>query len=465
MTIKAIIKGGPGRGKTHEQVELGKSNPGKYLFVTFTNKGASVLRSRGIDAYTIHSKLYMSVPTKEFKEVSRPILCPKTHIPLLNADGTVRLSVTKEPVFDYVFSTLRVPPNATIVVDEASQVPAEIWHKLDEIDIPVIIYGDDKQLGPIETPELLSTEEKQYLDYFKKVPATKVLTKNYRQTEGSTIVTVAETAYKQNAYPYPFESDECHCADWQAAKININDPVIVNFLTSFDMIITYTNNAAAKINSIVRAEKYKSIFQTLSTEEQLTPRQGDKLYVNSKFSHVLTQNIISQTTAPIEMQHEYDFIKNDTTIIENDDTSVPTTYHNYSVYAVVNKNNTVDVIEKEYTYQFVGKGEILTVENVIYKCYDTNILYVDLKNEKGEVFKNVPLSLKPYLGGKYVKEVPSLSTTYAYALTGHKTQGSQWDSVMVIDQNIPKIITKNWRYTTATRAAKYLYVAKTKDFT
>ena len=48
---------------------------------------------------------------------------------------------------------------------------------------------------------------------------------------------------------------------------------------------------------------------------------------------------------------------------------------------------------------------------------------------------------------------------YAYALTVHKAQGSQWDSVVVIDEAralkyAVGIDPKRWRYTAITRAAK-----------
>src|SRR5262249_14830980 len=48
---------------------------------------------------------------------------------------------------------------------------------------------------------------------------------------------------------------------------------------------------------------------------------------------------------------------------------------------------------------------------------------------------------------------------YAYCLTVHKSQGSQWDSVVVIDEARALhyafgIDPKRWRYTAVTRAAK-----------
>lgn len=47
---------------------------------------------------------------------------------------------------------------------------------------------------------------------------------------------------------------------------------------------------------------------------------------------------------------------------------------------------------------------------------------------------------------------------YAYCITGHKSQGSEWDSVAVIEEIWDeKWQPSRWRYTTATRAAKQLF--------
>jgi exodeoxyribonuclease V len=45
---------------------------------------------------------------------------------------------------------------------------------------------------------------------------------------------------------------------------------------------------------------------------------------------------------------------------------------------------------------------------------------------------------------------------YAQAITVHKSQGSEWDNVLVIDENLGFLDMVRWRYTAATRAAKTL---------
>ena len=52
--------------------------------------------------------------------------------------------------------------------------------------------------------------------------------------------------------------------------------------------------------------------------------------------------------------------------------------------------------------------------------------------------------------------------TYAYAITTHKAQGSEWDKVLVIEEGFPfdREEHKHWLYTAATRAAKKLVILR-----
>ena len=47
---------------------------------------------------------------------------------------------------------------------------------------------------------------------------------------------------------------------------------------------------------------------------------------------------------------------------------------------------------------------------------------------------------------------------YGYAITGHKSQGSQWNRVLVVDSMPPGFDAPRWRYTASTRAAEHLSV-------
>ena len=55
----------------------------------------------------------------------------------------------------------------------------------------------------------------------------------------------------------------------------------------------------------------------------------------------------------------------------------------------------------------------------------------------------------------------ALVMTYGYAMTVHKSQGSQWDSVVVLDDWTGSNY-KEWLYTGLTRAAKRVTLVRAK---
>lgn len=84
--------------------------------------------------------------------------------------------------------------------------------------------------------------------------------------------------------------------------------------------------------------------------------------------------------------------------------------------------------------------------------------------------------LETYSEKNFDDEVIRLEATFAYCLTAHKAQGSEWESVVVFDQRSlvrkvqasnalagmsPDEYARRWIYTCITRAKKNLYVAPT----
>ena len=59
-------------------------------------------------------------------------------------------------------------------------------------------------------------------------------------------------------------------------------------------------------------------------------------------------------------------------------------------------------------------------------------------------------------------ELEPKELTYAYAITGHKSQGSEWEKVLVLEENFPfsREEHKRWLYTACTRASSRLVLIK-----
>lgn len=120
----------------------------------------------------------------------------------------------------------------------------------------------------------------------------------------------------------------------------------------------------------------------------------------------------------------------------------------------------------------VFNGMIMFVDEIHsgrHSTFRTSYWDVKLHDELGRTF-NLPIWQDPFvepmferLRGKTpviprVNKVPLVYATYGYVITTHKSQGSEWDHVMVFDEWMPPKVwdMKRWRYTAITRAAKKL---------
>jgi exodeoxyribonuclease-5 len=86
-------------------------------------------------------------------------------------------------------------------------------------------------------------------------------------------------------------------------------------------------------------------------------------------------------------------------------------------------------------------------------------VYVNMSDDVDE-YNEIPMSLE-YFGKDFKRESgarrrTSIPFDYAYALTCHKSQGSEFDRVLVFDEPLYGTEWNRWAYTAATRAAKEL---------
>lgn len=106
-------------------------------------------------------------------------------------------------------------------------------------------------------------------------------------------------------------------------------------------------------------------------------------------------------------------------------------------------------------------GMILTVESVDLNEFAEEPFFVcTLVDDLEQRYTNVPVS-KEWFGKNYVATEHKdrrkvFAFDYAYAITGHKSQGSEWESVGVYRQAVRQWDMARWDYTAITRASKHL---------
>lgn len=107
----------------------------------------------------------------------------------------------------------------------------------------------------------------------------------------------------------------------------------------------------------------------------------------------------------------------------------------------------------------VFNGMIIFVSEIIDELKTHYV--INAVDEVGKEYKKLPIWKDPFImeidkDTRIPREF--VYCDYGYAITCHKSQGSEWDSVLVYDEPMPSHIWSmpRWRYTAITRAAKQL---------
>lgn len=161
-----VLAGLAGTGKTTVMRHLGRElilRAVAAVFLAPTNKAAAVLRSKGVEARTIHSTFY------------RPV----------EQDGA-----DAPPVFEFFPDVVRSLD--LVVIDEASMVDSDIMDDLRSTGVPILLVGDHGQLPPVKgDPKLMRNP-------------TVVLSQIHRQGDGNPIIDFAHHV-REGHSPFDYE--------------------------------------------------------------------------------------------------------------------------------------------------------------------------------------------------------------------------------------------------------------------
>ena len=106
--------------------------------------------------------------------------------------------------------------------------------------------------------------------------------------------------------------------------------------------------------------------------------------------------------------------------------------------------------------------DTLTSETPSLTYTESNSLYQEVMKD----YENERSKYKKFLAVKNNKYFNALQVKFSYAITCHKSQGGQWDTVFVEQPYLPDGIDKEylrWLYTAITRAQNKLYLIGFRD--
>ena len=289
-----------------------------------------------------------------------------------------------------------------IVVDEVSMAPKSLMELLFKHQVYVICLGDPFQLPPIDKDEdnHLLDDPHIFLDEIM------------RQEEDSEIIQLTMKIRNQEPIDY-FNGNE--------VKIIPYSDLNTGVLQWGDQILTATNAKRQAINNQMRA------LQGRTGE----PVDGDKIICLRNYwdDSSLNGDALINGTIGI-LQNSFQTWREIPRFVQSD-------IRKFDVLVgdlVVPETNDV------YQMTEMDRQMIITGE----KCCDWRLSY-----KLGK--------LRP----KYGEIVPK-EFTYAYAITTHKSQGSEWPKVVVLEEKFPFDKTEHarWLYTACTRSSEKLVLVR-----
>lgn len=285
-----------------------------------------------------------------------------------------------------------------LVIDEASMLGEDEVNDVRRFNVPVLLVGDHGQLPPVKSP----------MNQWIASPAT-TLTENHRQGEASGIVGAALSVRQRGRLGLPYGT----YGDGSMIVVFKDDPGASNFVNptwwkSKKMepppFICYLNKTRGSLNRLFHGEG--------------PVRAGDKI---TALERCLAVEVVNMNDGHAELGDRQINVHN------GDTGTVVRVLDGY-------RPGCVDVAVR---LDDRDGDEIVLFTNVLEKQFgmDTKISW----------------NQRP--GGVTLLD-------YAYAFTCHKAQGSEWDGVIVIDEN-PRDYHR-WMYTALTRAKNRLVVVRTR---
>ena len=427
-----LLKGYAGTGKTSIVGTLVKNcwkiNKNLVLLAP-TGRAAKVISNySNKEAFTIHKKIYY----------------PKS-----KKGGGISFSLQKNKHKNTIFivDESSMIPNTSpdsILFDKGSLLSDLIQYVYSGHQCKLILIGDTAQLPPIKLDISPALDKSTLENYFNKKVVTIELDEVVRQEKGSGILwnaSIIRQSLEDEFYDtFKFEKenfpDIIRPYDGQELMSALED----SYLNSGDeesVFIVRSNKRAFLYNQNIRS-------RILYKEEELSV--GDHLMV------------VKNNYFWLETTSEAGFIAN------GDIIEILEIYSIKELYGF--KFATVNVKMIDYprmaAFETVLILDTLSSEIASLSFEDSNKLYQEvLKDYEHETSK-----YKKFLSVKKNIYFNALQVKFSYAITCHKSQGGQWDTVFVEQPYLPNGIDKDylrWLYTAITRAKKKLYLIGFKD--
>ena len=295
-------------------------------------------------------------------------------------------------------------PYKLIVVDEVSMLPKEMWELLLSHRIYVIALGDPGQLPPLADDNGVLQKPHVFLDEIM------------RQAQESEIIRVSMDI-RAGKKLQKFSGKEVQIID--------KSDLVSGMLKWADQIIVAKNTTRHYYNDLMRNYIYG--------EHPKSPLEGDKV--------ICLQNDWDMITpaGDVLVNGLTGYLSN---ISSEENQNVPRRIRE-QIPMLMHADFIPDHYDEDSEAVLYGDG-VFDQINMDYKIFTEWQPTVNTEN-----FKKIPRNLKPH------------QFDYGYAITAWKAQGSEWDKVLVFEENFPRGEDhKKFLYTCVTRAKEKLVIVR-----
>ncbi|MEC3965789.1 ATP-dependent DNA helicase [Flagellimonas halotolerans] len=427
-----LLKGFAGTGKTTLVATLVSSLwkvKMSSILMAPTGRAAKVMSVySGNKAFTIHKKIYF--PKKQSGGGIQFVLAPNKH------------------------------RNTVFIVDEASMIPDtpadsklfENGSLLDDLmyyvhsghNCKLILIGDTAQLPPVKlelSPAL--DENRLSLNYDKEVECLE-LDEVMRQSDDSGILYNATNLREQLQSDF-FEDFKFDLAHYKDIVRLIDGNEIQEAIDS-----SYGENGKEQTAIIVRSNKRANLYNQ-NIRERI-------LFLDNEISVGDYMMVVKNNYFWLKPNSEAGFIANGD-IIEVLELFAIKELYGFKFAEV--KVKMVDYPNQK-PFETVLLLDTITAVTPSLSYEDGNKLYQEVMKD----YAHEKSKYRKFLGVKNNRFFNALQVKFSYAITCHKSQGGQWDTVFVEQPYLPNGVDKDylrWLYTAVTRAQRQLYLIGFKD--
>ena len=398
-----------GTGKTTLAIHLSSNVDGEVLHGAFTGKAALVMRKKGMsNATTIHRMIYVIEPfdTKAYNEAKKEREEALASKDLQRAASLLKdMKVIAQPKF-VLNEEGPIGKASLIVLDECSMISDEMYDDLVSFNKPILVLGDPGQLPPINGEGKLTRETPNY-----------ILTQVHRQALESPIIRWAMAVRTGAQIPFGEVMGpaglcrKIHEEDWSR-----------NAALETDQILVGLNRTRTSINRRMRkARGFEGTY----------PLEGERVIC-------LRNATIKQSSAIYEGLNMPDPLED----ADAEEEAIPKQVFN-GMMATVDKCILGKMgVFMELTADEEEESFVTEAHRAFFQEYDTPGL---LKNMTEFDFRGFN------------------RFDFAYAITVHKSQGSQWEHSTLYDDHFLSWKwedRKKWLYTGITRAADRITIVE-----